>query len=224
MSSTAVDRLLAAGLLCVAASGVAAAAPDCRARTPALLLERFVPADCERCWRTATPRDRQPGALLLDWVTPAGVDAPMAGAALDEATARAGPTAPQETAYRATPLERRGAPLLRITDGPGWNGYVGLRLVVTRRAPVPADAVAYVALVERVPAGSEGSPVERQLVRAVAGPMGLGELATERKIEHLRAVRLPQTDRADRLASVAWIETAQGRVIAAAQAPPPECR
>ncbi|HEV7913999.1 MAG TPA: hypothetical protein VGP22_09540, partial [Albitalea sp.] len=85
------------------------------------------------------------------------------------------------------------------------------------------DAVAYVALVERVPAGSDGTPIDRQLVRAVAGPLGLSELATEARIEHLRSMRVPDTARPDRLSSVAWIEGGNGRVIAAVQALPARC-
>jgi hypothetical protein len=125
---------------------------------------------------------------------------------------------------RAAALTRPGAPRLRIADGPAWNGYIGLRLVITRRAAVPAGALAYAALVEQVPAGSDGSPIARQLVRAVSGPMGLGELATQRTVEFLRAVTLPAGSRVDRLASVAWIETTEGRVIAAALSPPASCR
>ncbi len=161
---------------------------------------------------------------MLDWITPATDDAPLASAALPEALGRAGTMPSGETLVRATSLNRRGAPRLRIVDGPAWNGYIGLRLLITRRGPLPPGSLAYAALVEQVPAGSDGSPVERQLVRAVAGPMGLDELATEPKIEHLRAVRVPPSSRADRLASVAWVATASGEVIAATRSPPAECR
>jgi hypothetical protein len=47
---------------------------------------------------------------------------------------------------------------------------------VDRRAALLAEALAYVALVERVPAGSEGSDVTRQLVRFVAGPLSLSDM------------------------------------------------
>ncbi|HEX6706751.1 MAG TPA: hypothetical protein VF169_18480 [Albitalea sp.] len=210
--------------LALAGGGVAAAAPACDAPAPTVLLERFVPADCERCWQEATPRDRRSRQLVLDWITPGAADAAMASAALPEALARARTMPAQQTLYRSASIARRGAPLLRISDGPGWNGYIGLRLVVTRRAKLPADAVAYAALVEQVPAGSEGTAVDRQLVRELVGPMGLGELAGESRIEHLRAVRVPEAGRAERLSSVAWIETAKGEVLAAAQSAPSACR
>ncbi|WP_280152557.1 hypothetical protein [Piscinibacter sp. XHJ-5] len=216
MRSPFVHRVLGAALAALGGHLAAAASPSCDAPAPQVFLERFVPADCEACWQRATPRDRGARQLVLDWIVPAGDAAPLASAALPEAARRVG-TAARETQWRSTSLRRAGAPQLRIADGPGWNGYVGLRLVVTRRDAVPPDAVAYAALVERVPAGSEGTPVDRQLVRAVIGPLGLGELAASSTLEHMSAVRLPDIERPDRLGSVAWIETAQGKVIAAAQ-------
>jgi hypothetical protein len=94
---------------------------------------------------------------------------------------------------------------------------------VTRRSPLPPGAVGYIALVQRVPAGSEGSAVARQLVRALVGPLPLDDLKTKRQVDHWRAVRLPSTERPDQLASVGWIETEHGKVIAAAQAPHVDC-
>lgn len=214
MRSSLLRRALAVSLAALA--GAAAAAPRCGAPAPEVFLERFVPADCEACWQRATPRDRRARQLVLDWIVPAGEGAPLAVAALPEAAQRAG-TVSRETHWRSAALGRAGAPHVRIADGPGWNGYVGLRLVITRRGTVPADAVAYAALVERVPGGSENTPVDRQLVRAVVGPLGLGELATVPVVEHMNSVRLPDIERPDRLGSVAWIETANGQVIAAAQ-------
>jgi hypothetical protein len=201
-----------------------AQAPECRAVPPTRLVERFVPADCERCWSEAAPFTRAAGALVLDWIVPAGDDAPMASAALPEATARAGRMPAARTAVHETRLHPSEFPHLRIVDGPAWNGYIGLRLLVTRHGRLPEGAVAYAALVEEVPAGNEGSGVERHLVRALAGPMGLAELNSEPKTEHLRAVTVPVGGRVDRLSSVAWIQTPDGRVLAAGQSPPAECR
>ena len=142
----------------------------------------------------------------------------------DRAAARAGAMPAGQSGLRESRLHPSESPRLRIVDGPAWNGYIGLRLVVTRHSGVAPGAVAYAALVERVPAGNEGSPIERNLVRAVVGPLGLDELRGLSKIEHLRAVAVPAGSRADRLASVAWIEAADGRVMVAAHSPPPECR
>lgn len=213
MGSTWVRRALSASALAFA--GCAFAAANCPQAAPTAMLERFTPADCEACWQSSTPPAAR--VMVLDWIVPATDGAAMAAAALPEATERA-------TGHALTaPLPRRPALRLRIADGPAWNGYIGLQLTATRLRKPPAGATAYAALVERVPAGSEGTPVARQLVRAVVGPMTLQELATQPTIHHLRAVRVPETDRPERLASVAWVEDAAGQVIAATQSPLAEC-
>lgn len=79
------------------------------------------------------------------------------------------------------------------------------------------EAVSYAALVERIPAGAEGNEGARQLVRAVVGPLPLNALAVQRKLTHLAAVRVPETADVSRLASVAWIEDATGRMIVATE-------
>ena len=94
---------------------------------------------------------------------------------------------------------------------------------MSRPGPLPAGAVAYAALVEHVPAGSEGSAIARQLVRAAVGPLSLATLTQKPRVEHLDAVRVPETDRPERLGSVAWIESPDGRLIAAAHASPWGC-
>ena len=207
--------------LSLAVAGAAAA--GCDAPSPKTLLERFVPADCESCWASAKDQEQPGDVLVLDWITPAGDAAPMASAALPVALTRLGSTPAKETALRRATLLKPDASPLRVVDGPAWNGYVALQLSVDRDAALPPGAVAYVALVERVPAGSEGSAIARQLVRELVGPLSLHELASKERVQHLHAVRLPPTDRPERLASVGWVETAQGTVIAAAPSPPAGC-
>jgi hypothetical protein len=216
-----------AGVMAFTFAGSAVAASDCKRPAPTVLVERFTPADCESCWQTATAQDpkdpRRERVLLLDWIVPAADDAPLAAAAMPEATARAGTSTARTTKVRRVTLTQARAPQLRIADGPAWNGYIGIQLSVRKRGPLPADAVAYAALVERVPAGSEGTPVARQLVRALVGPLSLDELASQPSVLHLRALRLPEASRADRLASVGWVETTSGRVIAATQSTLGDC-
>jgi hypothetical protein len=193
-----------------------------------MVLERFIPADCEACWQGTAAADAvSPRTMVLDWIVPAADDAPMAAAALPEARERAAgaprhPDSDPPTRRRAHALLARG-PSLRVIHGPAWNGYIAVRLTVSRPGRLPPGAAAYVALVERVPAGSEGSAITRQLVRAAVGPLSPAELAREAPVEHLRAVRVPETHWPERLGSVAWVETADGRVIAAARALPPGC-
>ncbi|MES2888380.1 MAG: hypothetical protein V4739_10265, partial [Pseudomonadota bacterium] len=97
-----------------------------------------------------------------------------------------------------------------------WNGYIGLSLRVTR-PPAAAGALGrvrqpdwsawtgYLALVEQVPAGSEGSAVARQVVRGMVGPLSLATLASEPKFSHLQALRLPSEGNAARWKTVGWL-------------------
>ena len=79
---------------------VAGAAVACPSTPQALLLDRFIPADCQLCWEERS--DPEPGVLVLDWIVPSprGDDALLAAAALPEASARAGPIS--RTTGRAT--------------------------------------------------------------------------------------------------------------------------
>jgi hypothetical protein len=159
-------------------------------------------------------------ALVLDWVVPAppGVEAPLAPAALIEAAPRAardGRLERDETLVQSHPLPARTSLALDIQDGPALNGYIALQMKVryASKQPLPSGLSGWMALVERIPAGDDDSPVDRQLVRSVAGPLPLDALARE-PVEHLRAVRVPDSGKPQRLASVGWVESAKGRVIA----------
>jgi hypothetical protein len=153
--------------------------------------------------------------MVLDWIVPAQDDAPMAAAALAEAAARAPGLGPARTLTRDRLLPPASPLVLRVTDGPAINGYIGLQLRVTRPGRRLGLAVGYIALVERVPAGSDGTALPRQLVRALVGPLGLDELATRSSTTHRAATRLPETARPERLSAVAWVETPDGALLAA---------
>lgn len=199
----------------------AVAAPACRQPPPRLLVEHVLRADCETCWQQAAPALPR-GAMRLDWIAPAGDDAPMSVAALPEALSRAKP-AQGATVQRRSVLPRPLPAMLRVADGPAWNGYVGMQITITRQGAYRPGDAAWLALVERVPAGIEGTAVDRQLVRIVIGPLPLDELATLHRVQHLRSVRLPEGAKPERLASVGWLESADGRVLAATQSPQAGC-
>lgn len=204
-------RNVLAGLL--AAPLLAAAGQD---ECPSALLERFISADCEACWRSGTAPDTR--TLVLDWIVPSalGDDAPLSAAAIAEAKARATSLASDATLERRHALPPRGPPV-EVEDGPAWNGYIGLRLRVQRAAePLPPGAAGYLALVETVPAGDEGTPIARRVVRVLAGPLALDPARPG--IEHLLAMRIPQGARSDRLGAVGWVETGSGELLALAQA------
>lgn len=200
-------RACAAALLACAASGAV------RAQCATVLVERYIPADCEACWNTA----KAPGVAttVLDWIVPSarGDDAPLSAAALAEAAARAPGLAPDATRERRHALDARG-PDVRVEDGPVLNGYMGLRLTVQLdgRGALPEGAVGYLALVDVLAAGEEGSPVARRLVRLLAGPLTLDP--SRPAVEHLLALRIPMGMRIDRLATVGWVQDGSGRVLA----------
>lgn len=205
---------------------------------PTLMLERFVSADCEACWKTQPPAPtpapkaaRNGAPFVLDWIVPSvrGGDAPLTKSAVSEATARAqraGGLGADEALTVSTPLPARSALRLRIQDGPAWNGYIGLQFEASYSAtrPLPQGLAGYLALVERIPADAESTPVTRQLVRTVVGPLSLDGLAERRKVDHLRAVRLPETAKPERLAAIGWIETPAGRVLAIAARDDAACK
>lgn len=224
-------RRIGGALAFAAASAIAMpASAACPPAQPQVLLERFVSADCAACWEAAPPNPA-PGqrAFALDWVVPSarGDAAPLAAAAVSGSAARAargGSLRSDEALTLSHPLPAASALLVGVEDGPAWNGYMGLRIAVGYNAkrPLPEGLSAWLALVERIEAGSEGTPVDRQLVRTLVGPLPLDGLA-ERPVEHLRAVRLPETGKVERLGVVGWVETDKGRVLSVARGAFKDC-
>ena len=222
--------LLAAGAACAHARAEA----DCHAPRPGLLVERYLSADCAACWQSAPPLPAgaagQGVPFALDWIVPStrGEAAPLSLAATPEATkrvARAGALRSDEALTLTMPLAARSEMRVVVRDGPAWNGYIGLQFDASYAStrPLPAGLAGWLALVERIPAGSEGTPVERRLVRTLVGPLPLATLAGERAVQHLRAVRVPENAQPARLSVVGWIETPAGRVLAVADRHDPDC-
>jgi hypothetical protein len=207
------------------------APPPARAEcaTPRVLLERYLHADCDACWRAAPPIPAAPApggpTFVLDWIVPSSgaAQTPMSQSALADAAqraARAGSLRSDEVLTQSTPLPARSALRLKIEDGPAWNGYVALKFEASYDSsrPLPQGLAGYLAVVERIAAGDEGSPVARQVVRTVIGPLPLDGLARDRKVDHLRAARFPETAKPERVVAVGWLETPAGRVLAVASA------
>ncbi len=141
------------------------------------------------------------GGWQLDWITPAASDAPLAAAALPEAAERLQRRAwPAPSASAALVQQRARVPVrpglsLQVGAGPAWHGYFGLQLSLLPppRQAWPAGTTAWLALVELLPAGSEGNAQARALVRSVAGPLLLDGAAPGRRLTHLRALRWPDS-------------------------------
>lgn len=209
-----------AALAAVPASAQSVCSSD-RQPQPVAVLERFINADCEACWRDpATPKARA-RELALDWIVPGskGDDAPLSMGASQDALHRLralGRKPPaQAEAVRskvaASPLQ------LRVAQGEPFNDYIGTSIELQPGRGGPWNA--WLLLVEVLPAGAEGSPVARNLVRNVFQPpwdgsqrLSAQELA---RLYEARPMQIHEGVRPARLRLVGLVEDARGRLVAA---------
>lgn len=198
------------------------ATPACEP-APKHVLERFMPADCETCWQAADRSAAQPASWVLDWIVPTDKDetAALSLAALPEAaqrlerTGQARAAQPGVVVRDANLAALRPALKLQVQAGPAWSGYFGVQLRVSGGTP-PRHSTGWLALVEEIPAGAEGSAVPRRLVRAVSGPLSLDTAGARKAVQHLRALRVGEGARPERLRAVGWVESADGNMLAVA--------
>ena len=184
---------------------------------PQAVLERFVNADCAPCW--SDPSTPRPAAhtVALDWIVPGrkGEDAPLSvvatGDALERLQALGQPVPELSTAVGS--VRSGGAVPLRLAQGAAFNDYLGTTIEL--REPGREPWRAWLLLVESLPAGTDGSPVARNLVRnvvrpdwsKVAGrPTGL--------LAEVRAMQIHEGARPERLRLVALLQDARGRIRA----------
>ncbi len=193
---------------------------------PSALVERFISADCESCWSApaAPQRVETPGALALDWIVPGrqGEDAPLSAAASRDALARLDMVQAKPPADWA---RVDGVPIpgdthrLRVAHGLPVVNYVGTSIELQPANGGPWTAV--LLLVEHIPAGTEGTPIDRHLVRnmLVTPWDGTGASATAPppQFYESRPMSLPEGTRFRRLHAVGWVQDAQGRVAALAR-------
>jgi hypothetical protein len=220
-------RILGVAVAAIGATALAAtddgareAKPRCP-RASAVVIERFISAQCEACWIDASVTRPEANQWLLDWIVPSarGDDAPLSSAAPAEASERAHRVLTADVAPDRTSVQRsaaRSGPQmhLRVVSGPAWSGYFGVQL--DGRGHSAPGASAWIALVESVDVGTDGSAVPRQLVRTVAGPFMPTELRGGKPWRLLQAMRWPETAKPARLQARAWIEDAAGRIVAMA--------
>jgi hypothetical protein len=188
-----------------------------RLTQPAAVLERVVGADCDSCWADDSARAR-PNELALDWIGPGskGEDAPLAAAATRDALARLAAlqrTAPATFDLARQPVQapKRG---LRVSIGPPFNDYVGTSIEL--KPPGPDRWSAWLLLVETIPAGTEGTPIERNLVRN-ALQLAWGAGTVQPRLFESRSMSIPPGARPERLRVVGWVEDGRGRMRAIAQ-------
>ena len=223
--------------LLLAAASTAAAHAECPPQPPRVLLERFVAAPCAACWKTPPPLPREHRqAWVLDWIVPPPQGTPppgtplqafLLGASQPEATARMarqGSLASDETVAVSHPLPQRSALDVLVDSTRLPEGRIELRMATrfNSQRPLPAGLQGWMVLVERLPAGDQNSPVDRQVVRAVVGPLPMEGLARA-PVAHLRVLNLPEQGDPRQLAALAWVETTRGRVIAVGRGPLPDC-
>ena len=159
------------GLLALAPAAHALCTSD-NVPQPKALLERFVNADCADCWQDPATAKAGPDTLALDWVLPGrkGENAPLSSVALDDSLDRLYElrlASPERIASLASQREGAGVKL-RLAQGEAFNDYIGTS--VTLKQPGRERWRPWLLLVEKLPAGLEGSPVPRNLVRNVFRP------------------------------------------------------
>lgn len=203
-------------------------------RRPVLLIERFINADCETCWQDQATLKAGEEDTVLDWIVPndagnKGDDAPLSAVASRDGLTRLealGKSVPRETLTSTHPvagLEGLKGTTLRVAHGLPLSGYLGTSIELK---PVPQSArnqrwTAWLALVETLPAGTEGTPVARNLVRNVFQAVWSGDKRTSKTDQHrffdARSMSIAPGVNPDKLRVIGWVEDAKGQVLAAAQ-------
>jgi|CXWL01.1.fsa_nt_gi hypothetical protein len=192
------------------------------------LAERFISADCVECWSAPQTELSQAGTLVLDWIVPTahGDAAPLSAAASHDALVRLralGKAAPTHALITHQTVALRRGPPLRVAQGLAIADYLGASIEVTRTRQRSAGQAwsIWLALVETIPAGVEGTPVTRNLVRNLFQPAwGIDSQLSKQKrskFYELRPMRFAEGALPDRLRLIGWVQDATGQVLAAAQ-------
>ena len=226
--------------LCSASAWAQASCASDGQRALVALVERFISADCEACWSDpATPKVKA-AELALDWIVPSakGDDAPLSIAASRDAPARLlalrmdAPRTVASARHKVVTLPAAKAPTLRVAHGVALGGYMGtsIELKPARGAALPRQPLtAWLLLVELVPAGTDGTPVARNLVRNALYPawnvrsmlFNTEQLRQQHppvpaRLYESRPMSIPAGTNPEHLRVVGWVEDASGRVIASA--------
>ena len=103
---------------------------------------------------------------------------------------------------------------LRVAHGLPINDYLGTSIEM--KPAQPGRWTAWLLLLETIPAGTEGSPVERRLARNLfktewPQPMAKDKDLPARFMES-RALSIPAGANPDNLSVLGWVEDRQGRI------------
>lgn len=201
------------------------------AARPAVILERFISADCAECWSTPALPAANDGVrtVALDWIVPgaAGDDAPLSAAATRDALLRLadlGRAPVPDTDVHVAAVTSPPLGSVRVASGPPVNDYLGASI-----AWQPPKAgwqnsgpwQYHLLLVEAIAPGTEGTASARNLLRnRLQGTWEKANLRSKQKQSpwmEMRAMRIPEGAKPERLFMVGWVQNAQGQAVAAAQ-------
>jgi hypothetical protein len=191
-------------------------------RAPLRLLERFTNADCAECWSDKATPAASAAELAVDWLIPGsqGDDAPLSAAATRDALQRLQALqqpVPQRSVQFASTVARPARVNLRVAHGVALGGYVGASISAQALRKTPSGTgpwTAWLVLVESIPAGTEGTPVARNLVRNV---LVTDWPAPDKPLQESRPLGVPEGANPQRLRVLGWVQDASGRVLAATQ-------
>jgi hypothetical protein len=189
---------------------------------PAALLERFVSADCEACWNS--PDDAAPvpaRTLVLDWIVPGkgGDDAPLSAAASRDALLRLEALAlatGSSTAHSAVVMDSNRS-RLRVAHGLPLADYVGASIEWTSAGAGPWTGT--LLLVQEIPAGTQGTPIARHLVRNMLQIIWSAHPPAPKpeRFFDSRPMNLPASTPMEQLRVVGWVQDTTGKLVTLAQ-------
>jgi hypothetical protein len=239
---------LFAAFFCHTANAQSSSCSSDGAKPLAVLMERFISADCEACWAATSASALPKNQLALDWIVPSpkGEDAPLYAAINRDASGRIEQLQkngllpdlplPHQASQRIARNALPPAISLRVAIGQAVSGYIGTSVELRGVRPsheaqlqkmLGANPRVGFALVETIPAGAEGSGIERNLVRNILWPawnlreqLSKNEQANQKRdpmigraFFEFRPMSIAEGAQSSRLRVVAWLEDKRGHVL-----------
>ena len=180
------------------------------------------------CSRSGLPRWRCGGLAACSQCC-SGIDNPNGPRAIIRATPK-GASAEKHVGFGRPVLAKAQQPRpfldsgffhaheLRVAHGLAVGDHIGASLAFHAPAPsAQGPFTAWLALAEWLPAGTEGSPVARVLVRNVL-TAPIDAQPSQKWPQLWRPMNVPEGAQPARLGVVGWVTDARGQVIALAQA------